>query len=124
MNIALWILAGLLALTFVMSGIMKLSKPRADLETQMGWVADVSDAQLKAIGAIDALGGIGLVLPAAVGVAPVLVPIAATGLVLQMIGAVAVHVRRGDPPPVIAVPVVLGLLAAIVAIGRFGPAGF
>ena len=69
------------------------------------------------------LGAIGLILPAVVHVAPILVPLAAVGLILVMIGAAVVHARRHELPNV-AICVVLLLLAAFVAWGRFGPLAF
>ncbi|MEV0590416.1 DoxX family protein [Nonomuraea cavernae] len=67
------------------------------------------------------LAALGLVLPAALGIVPILTPLTATGLVLLMIGAAVTHARRKETPA-IAVNVVLLVLAAIVAWGRFGPA--
>ena len=63
------------------------------------------------------------VLPAAVHIAPILVPLAAIGLVLVMVGAAVVHTRRNEPMNV-AVNVVLIALAVFVAWGRFGPYSF
>lgn len=124
MNVALWIISALLAAAFAGAGAMKLATPRAQLQPKMGWVADVSDGQVKAIGALELLGAIGLILPAAVDIAPILVPIAAVGLALTMAGAFVVHLRRKDPMQVAMAPVVLGLLAVVVAVGRFGPQAF
>ncbi|MBT0567852.1 DoxX family protein [Williamsia sp. CHRR-6] len=124
MNIALWIIAGLLAVGFAGAGVMKLTKSPAELaESGMGWAADVSPAAVKAIGAAELLGAIGLVLPAAVNVLPVLVPIAATGLVIVMGGAVVTHVRRKEIPGAVPALVLLGL-SAFVAVARFGPYAF
>ncbi|MFD0531968.1 DoxX family protein [Kitasatospora arboriphila] len=69
------------------------------------------------------LGGLGLVLPAALGVAPVLTAWAALGLALTMVGAAVVHARRKEYPG-IAVNLVLLVLTATVAWGRFGPQAF
>lgn len=119
MNTVLWIVTILLVLAFLAAGSLKLSQPRATLQANMPWVADVTDGQVKAIGAVEGLGALGLVLPAVTGIAPVLVPLAATGLAITMAFAVATHVRRGEPAAASAPAVVLGLLAAFVAIGRF-----
>jgi uncharacterized membrane protein YfcA len=64
-----------------------------------------------------------LVLPAALHIAPILVPLAAVGLALVMVGAIVVHARRKEPMN-IAVNVVLIVLAVLVAWGRFGPYSF
>ena len=72
------------------------------------------------INALAVLGAIGLVVPAAVHVAPILVPLAAVGLALVMIGAGVVHARRKETP-MVAMNAVLLVLAVFVAWGRFGP---
>ena len=69
------------------------------------------------------LGAIGLILPAVLDVAPVLVPVAAVGLALVMVGAATTHLRRKETPMVV-LNVVLLALALFVAWGRFGPYAF
>jgi hypothetical protein len=124
MNIVLWVIAGLLAAAFLGAGVMKLSQSKEKLAASgMGWTEDVSAGAVKAVGALELLGAIGLILPAAVGVVPVLVPLAATGLALTMIGAIVVHARRGELQA-IAPGSVLFVLSAVVAWGRFGPHSF
>lgn len=124
MNIVLWVIAALLAVAFIGAGLMKLVTPREQLVAKMAWATDFSDAQLKGIGAVELLGGIGVVLPAIVDIAPVLVPIAAAGLAVVMAIAAVVHVRRGDTLAETMPSIVLGVLALVVAIGRFGPESF
>ncbi|PYC69151.1 hypothetical protein C7C46_28285 [Streptomyces tateyamensis] len=124
MNITLWIIASVLALAFLGAGAMKLSQPREKLVASgMGWAQDFSAGAVKAIGAVELLGALGLVLPAALHIAPVLVAWAATGLAVTMVGAVLVHLRRGEAKQV-APSAVLLLLAVVVAWGRFGPCQF
>lgn len=124
MNVVLWIIAGLLAVAFLAAGAMKLAQPKERLAASgMGWVDNFSPGTIKAIGALEVLAAIGLVLPPLLDVAPVLAPIAALGLVLMMLGAAITHGRRGETPMVV-VNVVLGVLAAVVAWGRFGPYSF
>jgi hypothetical protein len=124
MNVALWIVAGVLAAAFLGAGAMKLAQPRKRLaDSGMGWVEDFGDGAVKGIGALEVLGAIGLILPAALDIAPVLVPIAATGLALVMAGAVITHARRREPQ-LIVVNVVLLALAVFVAWGRIGPYAF
>ncbi len=124
MNVALWIVAGLLAAAFLAAGAMKLTGKREQMLASMPWVADFTQPQVRAIGAVEVLGALGLVLPALIGIAPVLVAVAASGLALAMAAAVVVHVRRGDGAARLAPSAVLGLLALVVAVGRFGPAAF
>jgi len=123
MNIALWIIQVLLAIAFLVSGGTKLSRPRLSLAGQMPYVQDFSDAQVKGIGALEILAAIGLVVPPLVHVATFLTPLAAVGLILLMLGAAATHLRRREPQ-MVAVNGVLLVLAAVVAIGRFGPYPF
>ena len=95
MNIALWIVAGLLALAFLGAGTMKVSRSKEQLTASgMGWTEDFSTGMVKTIGSLELLGALGLILPAVTGILPVLVPIAALGLTATMIGAVVVHLRR------------------------------
>jgi hypothetical protein len=124
MNIAIWIITGLLALAFIGAGIMKVAQPRAKLAANgMAWTNDYSDAGVKLVGLAELLGGLGLILPAVTGIAPILVPIAAAALTVIMIGAIVWHVRANDTKG--AVPsLVLGILALVVAITRFGPWAF
>ena len=124
MNVVLWIIAIVLALAFLAAGFMKLTRSREQLVASgSGYVEDLSTGTVKAIGAAEVLAAIGLILPGITGIAPILVPLAATGLVLLMIGAIITHARRKEPQMVI-VNVVLLALAAIVAWGRFGPYAF
>ena len=123
MNVVLWIIAGLLALAFLGAGLTKLVQPKEKLAATMGWVDDFSPGTVKLIGALEVLAAIGLVLPAALDVVPVLVPLAAVGLVALMVGAAITHARRRETP-MIAVNVVLLVLAVVVAWGRFGPWSF
>ena len=124
MNLALWIIAIVLAVAFAGSGLMKQFVPKDKLVTAgQGWAQDFSTTSIRLIGLAEILGAIGLVLPAAVHIAPILVPLAAVGLALVMVGAAVVHARRNEPMN-IAVNVVLIALAVFVAWGRFGPYSF
>jgi hypothetical protein len=103
---------------------MKLVVPKDKLVTAgQGWAQDFSPTNIRLIGLVEIVGAVGLVLPAAVHIAPILVPLAAVGLALVMVGAIVVHARRKEPMN-IAVNVVLIALAVIVAWGRFGPYSF
>jgi DoxX-like protein len=82
MNLTLWIIAGLLAVAYLVGGGGKLIMPKkiAAIAPSARWVEDFSAGSVKAIGALEVLAGVGLVLPAALDIAPVLVPLAAVGL--------------------------------------------
>jgi uncharacterized membrane protein YphA (DoxX/SURF4 family) len=116
MNILFWVLQGVLAAMFLMSGGMKLSQPKEKLQPRMPYVEDFSANALRTIGAFEVLGALGLILPLALDIAPILTPIAATGLAVVMAGAVVVHIRRKEAW---IVPAVLGVVAVAVAIYRF-----
>ena len=125
MNITLWVIAGLLAFAFLAAGLTKLAQPKQKLAASpgMGWTESFSPGTIKLIGLLEILAAIGLILPAALGITPVLVPLAALGLALLMIGAAITHARRHELP-VIAANLVLLVLTAVVAWGRFGPYAF
>jgi hypothetical protein len=125
MNLALWIIAGALAVMFALSGLMMLGVPKGKLVASgnMGGAEGFSQAQIRCIGAAEFCGSVGLIAPAVVHIAPVLVPIAAVGLLLVMVGAAVVHGLRREVP-MVAMNVLLLALAATVAWGRFGPYAF
>src|SRR5882757_5550866 len=99
---------------------MKVVRPREQLVAsgRFDWMKDTSDAGVKAIGAVEVLGALGLILPELTGIAPILTPIAAVGLVVVQIGAIRVHLTRHERQPLPANGILL-LLAAFVAVGRF-----
>jgi uncharacterized membrane protein YphA (DoxX/SURF4 family) len=126
MNLALWIVAGLLGFVYLFAGVGKLIMPKekiASMSASAAWVEDFSAGGVKAIAALEVLAATGLVLPAALDVAPVLVPVAATGLVMLMVGAVTTRIRRHEFK-LMAADLVYLVLAGFVAWGRFGPEPF
>jgi uncharacterized membrane protein YphA (DoxX/SURF4 family) len=117
---ALWIVQALLAAIFLITGMTKLTQPRQKMAAgPMRWAADVTDTQFRTIGLLEVLGAIGLILPAALGIAPLLTPLAAVGLVLTMVGAIRTHVRYAETDR-LAVPIVVLALALLVAVESFG----
>jgi len=126
MNLALWISAGVLAVV-LLGASSKMFVPKEKLADMLGaasrWVEDFSPGALKAIGGLELLGAVGLILPAALDIAPVLVPLAASGAVLLFVGAVIMRLRRGERATIVGDLVYLAL-AVFVAWGRFGPAPF
>lgn len=121
MNVVAWVLQVVLALIFLLSGTLKMVRTRPQLMgSGMAYIEDFSAGTVKTIGALEFLAGLGLILPAVTGIAPVLVGYAAAGLALLMIGAVITHVRRKEPQG-IGVTAVLLVLAAVLAWARLGP---
>jgi hypothetical protein len=119
MNVVIWVVQGLLAALFLFSGGAKVTQPEAKLAERMTFIPLYPKHSVRFIGAAEVLAAIGLILPAATKIAPVLTPIAATGLVIIMIGATATHLKLKETKAV-PMTVVLGLLALFVAITRFG----
>jgi len=117
MDILLWVLQGLLAFVFLVSGLMKATQPIASLAEKIGdWVEAIPQAT-RLIGVVEVLGAIGVILPLAINILPILTPIAAIGLVLTMIGAIITHLKRKETPQII-VNIVILAMAAFVAYGR------
>lgn len=112
MNKVIWTLQALTSLAFAGAGGMKLATPPEQLRAnpQMGWTTDFGDRDIKAIGAAEVLGAVGLIVPAATGIVPVLTPVAGASLAVLMGGAAATHVRRGEP---VVAPAVLAVLALL-----------
>lgn len=101
MIVAYFIAAALLAVLALATGVMKLVRPKEKLREMgapMAWTDDFPQWQVRAIGAAEVLGALGVILPMATGILPVLSPIAALGLALVHVGAFVVHVRRGEKP--------------------------
>jgi uncharacterized membrane protein len=126
MNLSLWIIAGLLAVAYLVGGGGKLIMQKEKIAAagpSAKWVEDFSAGSVQVIGALEVLGAVGLILPAALDIAPVLVPLAALGLAMIMIGAVITRIRRHEFKFMVADLVYLAL-AVFVAWGRFGPESF
>jgi len=118
MHVLLWIVQILLACAFAASGWMKLTQPIDALaQSGLAWAAQVPLALVRFIGISELLGAIGLIVPAAARIKPVLTPLAALGLLTIMILAMAFHLSRGEAQ-VLPINLVLGGLAAFVAWGR------
>jgi len=124
MNVVLWVIAGFLAAAFLGAGYLKATRSKEQLAAAgMNWTEDFSAGVIRMIGILEIAAAAGLILPAVTGIAPVLVPLAAVGLVLVMIGAAITHGRRRELQGVVTA-VILLVLAAVVAWGRFGPYPF
>jgi len=125
MDLALWICAGLLSAVALAGGISKTFVPKETLAATHGggWTEDAGAGFVKTLGILELLAAAGLILPAALDIAPVLVPVTAVCWVLLMIGAMVTHGRLGESRFVLLNLAYLAL-AAFIAWGRFGPASF
>jgi uncharacterized membrane protein YphA (DoxX/SURF4 family) len=117
MNIVLWILQILLALMAMFHGYLLIAAPPAQT-AQMPYITAIPAGFRQLIGVLEALGGLGLVLPALAHILPVLVPWAAAGLVVVMVAAIIFHLPRHEKQN-IGLNALLLILAAVVAYGRF-----
>jgi uncharacterized membrane protein YphA (DoxX/SURF4 family) len=116
MGKVLWILQVVLAGLFLFAGGFKLVTPVEEMLKQMpvalpGWF-------LQFVGVCEVLGGIGLILPAALRIKPGLTALAAAGLVIIMIGATVVTIMGGMGATAV-LPLATGVLLVFVAYGRW-----
>jgi hypothetical protein len=125
MNLALWIAAGLLAAVSLLGGITKTFVPKEKLAAHEGgrWTRNASVGFVKTLGVLELLAAVGLILPAVLGIAPVVVPVTAVCWVLLMVGAMITHGRFGQYGLVLLNLSYLAL-AAFIAWGRFGVESF
>jgi DoxX-like family len=113
-EIAYWIVAGLLAVFYLYAGGKKLVQSKEQLAPMMGWVDTVPMRVVRLIGAVEILGALGLVLPPLTGIAPVLALVAAIGFAVLQVLATGLHLSRGEGK-VIGLNVVLIVLAVVAA---------
>ena len=115
MTIALWVAQGFAALVFLLTGALKVVTPKEKLVDKMHWAATWPPGRIKLLGLAEVAGALGLVLPAALHIAPVLTPIAAVCLAVLMLGAVQTHRRLHES----FVPaLVLAVVCVAIAAGR------
>lgn len=117
MNYALWAMQVLVALGFVVTGLMKVMKPVDELVVTQPWVAHFSPLVVKGIGVLELLGAIGLIVPSASRVMPKLTVFAALGLFIIMAGVAGTYVLFGEPQKMVA-SALLGVLCLVIAWGR------
>ena len=110
MTVAYWIVAALLALLYLYSGALKVLQSPGQLRPMMAWIDAMPLGLVRAIGVLEVLGALGLILPPLTGIAPALALAAATGLVLIQLGGISLHLSRGEVK-VIGLNVVLLVLA-------------
>jgi len=113
MEIALWVIQGLLAISFFITGALKLLLNREDLIKKISVLETYSNAGIKTIGTFEILGAVGLILPQYLEILPVLTPIAAVFLGIIMILAIPKHMTKNEP---IAPNVILLVMCVVVAV--------
>lgn len=121
MNTLLWVLQIVLAAVFAAAGIVKITLPRTQLRATLGdWVDATPEPAIKMLGVAEIAAAIGLTVPLAVAIAPILTPMAGIGVIAVLAGAAIIHGRRRQYLNV-AVNVVLAVAAALVIWERLGP---
>jgi len=115
MNVALWVLQVVLAVAFLAHGWIFLFPP-AHLVALMN--ASISPAFRIFLGVAEVLAAIGLILPGVTRVLPWLVPCAAAGLMVVMVGATSLHAARGEVRSAVTTAVLL-VMATFVAYMRW-----
>lgn len=116
MNVMLWIVQLVLALVFIMSGVLKAFQYKQAKE-YMDWVGDVPKGVVIFLGFAEILGGVGLLFPMALGVLPIFTPIAAFALAILMLFAAIFHYHRKEIHT-IPINVILLFIALFITIGR------
>jgi uncharacterized membrane protein len=109
MTVAYWIVAALLTALYLYSGGLKVLRSPDQLRPMMAWVDTIPLRLVRTIGVLEILGALGLILPPLTGIAPGVALAAAVGLVLIQVGALSLHLRRGEVK-------VIGLNIALLAL--------
>lgn len=116
LNVLLWIAQSLIALTLIWAAYAKLLQPIEETAKMLPWALD-NPGLLTFTGIIDLLGGIGIILPAALKIQPKLSVFAAYGTILLMIAAIIFHISRGEAS-LIGMNIFFLILAVFVVWGR------
>ncbi|MFF9915875.1 DoxX family protein [Streptomyces sp. NPDC013457] len=125
MHLALWIATGFLAVVALAGGVSKTFIPKEKLAVTPGgtWTGDSSVGFVKTLGGLELLAAAGLILPAVLDIAPVMVPVTSLCWVLLMVGAMITHGRRGESK-FVALNLIYFAVAVFITWGRFGPESF
>lgn len=117
MHVTLWILQGVLAVIFAFAGVTHFLPPEGLPEAMRG-VAELPAGVPYFIGTVEILAALGLILPGLTGIQTRLTPLASAGLILVMVGAIVWHAQREEFPNIV-LNVILAVIAAFVAYGRW-----
>jgi hypothetical protein len=117
MKIGFWVVAALLGFFYLYAGGKKVTQTREQLEPMMGWVDTVPMPAVRAIGAVEIVGVLGLLLPPATGIATALALTAAIGFAVLQVLAAGLHLSRGEArdTPLNIILIVLAAVAAWLA---------
>jgi hypothetical protein len=116
LSTVVWVAQGFVALVMTLAGMAKLVVPREQLAKRMHWAAKWPRGRIKLLGLAEVAGAVGLIVPMATGIAPVLTPIAALCVAVLMAGAVRTHQQLGEK---VTPALVIGALCVAIAAVRF-----
>jgi uncharacterized membrane protein YphA (DoxX/SURF4 family) len=123
LSITLWVAQILLAVMYLMAGGMKLTQPMAGLAAMgMGFATTLPEGFVRFVGAMEILGALGMILPTATRILPILTPLAAAGLSLVQVSAIVLHGVRGETAMTLPINLVLLALSLFVLWGRWSKA--
>lgn len=117
LNIGLWIAQGLLAIMFIMAGVMKATQPIEELAVSLPWVTSSPVSLIRFIGISELLGGLGLLIPGIFRFKPFLTIWAALGLAIIMVLAAIFNASKGEYSAIITNILIMGI-ALFIARGR------
>jgi hypothetical protein len=117
MNIPLWIVQVALAWFCIAGGVFQLFK-FDQLQKGVAAMRELPQGLWAFFGAFGCLAGLALILPGALGVLPVLTPVAAAAIAVQSVVISALYTRYGDSSPRM-YSLAMVALAAFVSYGRF-----
>lgn len=118
MNIGLWVAQVVLALAYLAAGSMKLFTPIDALGAMMAYVPTMPELFIRFVGLMEILGAIGLILPSATRILPMLTPAAAVGLSVVQVAAIVLHASRGETAMSLPANLVLLALSLFILWGR------
>lgn len=90
-----WVFSIVLAAVFIITGVSKVFRYEKARDL-FPWVKNLPRTLVQAIGVVEILGGLGLVLPVAIGVYSWLTPVAAVALALLMLLAAVIHIWQRE----------------------------
>ena len=117
MEIALWIVQGILAVLYLLAGSMKAFQT-AKARESMPWAKRHPENYVRMIGAFEILGAIGLIVPVLTGILPWLTPLAAAGLAVVQLLAIFMEHLPNKETKVLPMNALLAILAVVVFVGR------
>ncbi|MFI5164180.1 MAG: DoxX family protein [Bacteroidia bacterium] len=118
LNITLWIAQSILAVLFLMTGVIKFTTSIEAQQSQMEWAKHVSGGLIYFVAIVEIFGAIGLLLPSILKIKPQLTPWAAIGLALVMVLALFLNVAIGETKAIGTLTIIIAI-ALFVAWGRF-----